>query len=82
MNIPQLNFLSFDYISGFLGLYDIVPILKVMVLRLLTFKQKRDVDILLGKPILVIMQVTTLNFVKKRNAILGHGIPRQNVQIC
>ena len=59
-----------------------MPIVKVIVLKLLAFKQKQDVDILLGKPILAIMQVATLNFVKKRNAILGHGIPLQNVQIC
>ena len=58
-----------------------VPIVKVIVLKLLACKIEREVDLLPGKPILAIMQISTLNFAKKRNATLGHGIPLQNVQI-
>ena len=58
-----------------------VPIVKVIVVELLAYKIGRDVDLLPGKPILAIMQISTLNFAKIRNATLGHGIPLQNVQI-
>ena len=58
-----------------------VPIVKVIVLKLLACKIGRDVDLLPGKPILAIIQISTLNFAKIRNATLGHGIPLQNVQI-
>ena len=58
-----------------------VPIVKVIVIKLLACKIERDVDLLPGKPTLAIMQISTLNFAKIRNATLGHGIPLQNVQI-
>ena len=58
-----------------------VPIVKVIVLNLLTCKIGRDVDLLPGKPILAIMQISTLKFAKIRKATLGHGIPLQNLQI-
>ena len=58
-----------------------VPIVKVIVLKLLARKKGRDIDLLPGKPILAIMQISTLNFANIRNATLGHGIPLQNVQI-
>ena len=58
-----------------------VPIVKVIVLKLLACKTDRDVDLLPGKPILAIMQISALNFAKIRNATLGHDIPLQNVQI-
>ena len=58
-----------------------VPIVKVIVVELLAYKIGRDIDLLPGKPILAIMQISTLNFAKIRNATLGHGIPLQNVQI-
>ena len=58
-----------------------VPIVKVIVLKLLACKIEQDVDLLPGKPILAIMQISTHNFAKIRNATLGHGIPLQNVQI-
>ena len=51
------------------------------MLKLLAWEIGRDVDLLPGKPILAIMQISTLNFAKIRNATLGHGIPLQNVQI-
>ena len=80
MKISQLNVLTFDLDSGVLGYCDMVPIVKVIVLKLLACKIGRDVDLLHGKPILAIMQISTLNFAKIRNATLGHGIPLQNVQ--
>ena len=58
-----------------------VPIVKVIVIKLLACKIERDVDLLPGKPILAIMQISTLNFAKIRNATLGHGVPLQNLQI-
>ena len=58
-----------------------VTIVNVIVLKLLACEIGRDVDLLPGKPILAIMQISTLNFAKIRNATLGHGIPLQNVQI-
>ena len=58
-----------------------VSIVKVILLKLLAFKLNWDVDLLHGNPILAIMQITTLNFAKTRNAIFGHGIPLQNLQI-
>ena len=58
-----------------------VPIVKVIVIKLLACKIEWDVDLLPGKPILAIMQISTLNFAKIRNATLGHCIPLQNVQI-
>ena len=58
-----------------------VPIVKVIVIKLLACKIGQDVYLLPGKPILAIMQISTPNFAKIRNATLGHGIPLQNVQI-
>ena len=58
-----------------------VPIVKVIVLEFLAYKIGWEVDLLPGKPILAIMQISTLNFAKIRNATLEHGIPLQNVQI-
>ena len=58
-----------------------VTIVKVIVLKLLAYKIGWEVDLLPGKPILAITQISTLNFAKKRNATLGHGIPLQNLQI-
>ena len=58
-----------------------VPIVKVIVLKLLACKKGRDVDLLPGKPILAIMQISTLNFAKIRYATLGYGILLENVQI-
>ena len=58
-----------------------VPIVKMKVLKLLACKVGRDINLLPGKPILAIIQISTLNFAKIRNATLEHGIPLQNVQI-
>ena len=58
-----------------------LPIVNVILLKFLDFKLIWDVDLLLGKPILAIMQISALNFAEIRNATLGHGIPLQNVQI-
>ena len=58
-----------------------VPIVKMKVLKLLACKVGRDINLLPGKPILAIIQISNLNFAKIRNSTLGHGIQLQNVQI-
>ena len=52
-----------------------VSIVKVIVLKLLAFKLNWDVDLLLGKLILAITQITTLNFAKKKQCYFGAWYP-------